>query len=71
MSEQNSNRHKGLLRPREAAELLAVSERKLWAMTHEESPGLPHVKFGRSIRYPLGELLVWINTRQIGGENNE
>jgi excisionase family DNA binding protein len=60
-----------LLRPRDAAELLAVSERKLWAMTHEESPGLPHVKFGRSIRYPLGELLVWIKTRQIGGGNNE
>ena len=58
---------KVLLRPREAAQILAVSERKLWAMTYEEFPGIPYVKMGRSIRYPLPELLAWIKTKQMGG----
>ena len=61
------NQDKVLLRPREAAQVLAVSERKLWAMTHEEIPAIPYVKMGRSIRYPLSELLAWIKTKQMGG----
>ena len=67
MQKHSRNQDKILLRPREAAQVLAVSERKLWAMTFEESPGLPYVKMGRSIRYPLSELLAWIKTKQMGG----
>lgn len=61
------DQEKVLLRRREAAQILSVSERKLWAMTHEEFPGIPYVKMGRSIRYPLAELLAWIKTKQMGG----
>ena len=61
------NHDKVLLRPREAAQFLAVSDRKLWSMTHEEIPAIPYVKMGRSIRYPLSELLAWIKTKQMGG----
>lgn len=65
----NSERYqdKVLLRPKEAAQVLAVSERKLWAMTFEEGLGVPHVKLGRSLRYPLPDLLAWIKTKQMGG----
>ncbi len=31
-----------LVNARDAAQMLAVSPRKLWAMTFEESPALPH-----------------------------
>ena len=58
---------KTLLRPKEAAQVLAVSERKLWAMTFEEFPGVPYVKLGRSLRYPLPDLLAWLKTKQMGG----
>ncbi|MGQ9635940.1 MAG: helix-turn-helix domain-containing protein [Bryobacteraceae bacterium] len=49
-----------LLSPREAAKLLAVSPRKLWAMTFEEVPGLPYVRCGRLVRYRPEALQAWI-----------
>jgi len=56
-----------LATPREAAKLLAVSPRKLWAMTHEESPGLPHIRMGRLVRYSVADLRSWIESRRTGG----
>jgi hypothetical protein len=60
-----------LVSPREAARLLSVSPRKLWAMTFEETPGLPHVKCGRSLRYSPSDLQRWAASQidQKGGSN--
>jgi excisionase family DNA binding protein len=55
-----------LLTARETAEALAVSPRKLWAMT--ASGEIPHIRLGRSVRYPVEELKRWINGHKKGGE---
>jgi hypothetical protein len=39
-----------LLRPREAANRLAISERQLWAQTDPRGP-IPCVRIGKSVRY--------------------
>ena len=53
-----------LLRPSEAAELLATSPRKLWDLTNRGE--VPHLRIGRSLRYPLEGLLAWIDRQQRG-----
>jgi len=60
-----------LVSSKEAARLLSVSPRKLWAMTFEETPGLPHVKCGRSLRYSPSDLRRWATSQidQKGGSN--
>jgi excisionase family DNA binding protein len=55
-----------LLTPRQAAEALQISERKLWSM--KASKEIPHVLLGRSVRYPLGDLQQWIDERKKGGQ---
>lgn len=58
-----------LISPREAAKLLSISERKLWTMTHAESPGVPYVRCGRLVRYAPADLQAWIEAqRRNGGE---
>lgn len=57
-----------LVNPREAATMLAVSPRKLWAMTFEDQPGLPHVRCGRLVRYPIADLNQWVESQRKGGE---
>jgi hypothetical protein len=54
--------------PRAAAHMLTVSPRKLWAMTFEEQPGLPYVRCGRLVRYPVADLQRWIESQRKGGE---
>lgn len=56
-----------LVSPRDAAKLLCVSPRKLWAMTFEERRPLPHVKCGRLVRYCPDDLRRWIESRREGG----
>ncbi|MGD9853943.1 MAG: helix-turn-helix domain-containing protein [Planctomycetaceae bacterium] len=58
-----------LVAPREAARLLSVSPRKLWAMTFEETPGLPYVRCGRLVRYSPDELEKWVQSHQKGGDD--
>ena len=48
------------LRPKDAAKALAISERKLWEITADRSSGIPHVRFGKAIVYPLRELQDWL-----------
>ena len=48
-----------LLTPREAAATLAISERKLWDLTHKG--GVPSVRIGRSVRYRFKDLAEWID----------
>lgn len=55
-----------LLTPKQAAEALAISERKLWGMT--ASSEIPHVRIGRSVRYPLDGIRQWIAEKQTGGD---
>lgn len=43
-----------LLKPDEAAKALAISARKLWAMT--ASGEIPCVRLGRSVRYDMADL---------------
>lgn len=51
-----------LLRPKEAAEALAISERSLWGLT--ASNQIPCVRFGRSVRYVADDLRRWIEERK-------
>jgi excisionase family DNA binding protein len=60
-----------LLTPKQAAEALAISQRKLWSMT--ASGEVPHVRLGRCVRYPLIHLQVWLarRTSEVGGIGND
>jgi hypothetical protein len=52
-----------LLRSRDAAAFLAVSERSLWGWTAPRGP-IRAVRVGRSVRYALTELQRWIDSQQ-------
>lgn len=51
-----------LLTPREAAQALRISERKLWGLT--ASSEIPCVRIGRSVRYDISDLHAWIEARK-------
>jgi len=55
-----------LLTPKEAASMLAISARSLWSLT--ASHEIPHVRFGRSVRYCVPDLLAWIDARKVGAD---
>jgi hypothetical protein len=57
-----------LVDAREASRLLAVSPRKLWAMTFEDTAGLPYIRCGRLVRYSPEELRRWIEAQRKVGE---
>ena len=46
------------LRPRDAARALGISERTLWDWTRTE--GLPHVRIGNVVLYPVGCVKQWL-----------
>ena len=48
------------LRPKEAAAALGISARKLWEITADQNSGIPHLKIGKSILYPVGPLEQWL-----------
>ena len=56
-----------LVDARTAARMLAVSPRKLWAMTFEETTGLPYIRCGRLVRYSPHDLRQWIDAQRKGG----
>jgi len=47
-----------LLRPKEAAEMLAISPRKLWELTN--CGRIPCLRIDRSVRYDPVDLRAWI-----------
>jgi hypothetical protein len=51
------------LRPRDAARELSISERLLWEWTRSE--GLPHIRIGAVVLYPVDGLRQWLNERSI------
>ena len=59
-----------LVSARDAARMLAVSPRKLWAMTFEESSGLPYVRCGRLVRYSPDDLRRWVESQRKGGDDD-
>ena len=48
-----------LTNAREAAAALAISQRKLWALTEPRGP-IPCIRIGRAVRYDLCDLRGWI-----------
>ena len=59
-----TNQVRLLLRPNEAARALAISPRKLWAMT--ASGEIDCVRLGKSVRYQVGDLQRAIQARKGG-----
>lgn len=53
------------LRPRSAAKALGISVRTLWALT--ASGQIPHIKLGRAVLYPVGQLQTWLSDQAKGG----
>lgn len=48
------------LRPKDAARALGIGERKLWEITSDKSSGIPHVRIGKAIVYPVDLLREWL-----------
>ena len=55
-----------LLDVRAAARLLGVSPRTLFTLTRQ---GLPHVRIGRRVFYPLDKLREWVARKTQTNEN--
>ena len=51
-----------LLRPNEAAQVLAISPRKLWELT--DCGEMPCVRIGRAVRYSVEDLKAWIKGKK-------
>lgn len=49
------------LRPKDTARALAISERLLWEWTRNE--GLPHVRIGSVVLYPVDCVKRWLDER--------
>jgi len=53
------------LRPIDAAKVLGISPRSLWALTADKGSGIPHFRIGRSVLYPVGELQDWVTRKTL------
>jgi hypothetical protein len=58
-----------LLRPREAAARLSISERQLWAQTQPRGP-IPATRIGNCVRYSPERLKVFLQAEE-GRSNGE
>jgi len=54
-----------LLRPKETAAALGLSERKLWSLT--AGGEIPSVRIGRAVRYHVADLAEWIHAHKQNG----
>ena len=54
---------KPLISAREAASLLAISERTLWALSAPRGP-IPAIRLGRSVRYSVDALRAWMRNAE-------
>lgn len=52
-----------LLTAKQTAAVLAISPRKLWALT--ASFEIPHVRIGKAVRYKPSDLATWIESATI------
>lgn len=60
-----------LLTPRQTAQVLNVSARKLWSMTFREEPRLPHLRIGRLVRYRVSDLTAWLDAQRVVGKGGK
>lgn len=58
-----------LLTSKQCAEYLAISERKLWAMSKNGT--IPAVRLGRAVRYDRQDLDDFIAMAKRGGNNGQ
>lgn len=71
MTDQNGDAVPQLaLTPAAAAKALSISPRKLWALTADRSSGIPVIRWGRSVRFPVRELTEWVG-RQVAKEGRQ
>ncbi len=63
MKPQNRSPDPVLLKPKEAAALLSVSERSLWTLMRNGE--IPHIRIGKSVRYYISDLKEWIETKRV------
>ena len=63
--DSNPNNSVLLLSPRDAAKALAISPRKLWALTN--SGEISSVRIGRSVRYRVESLGRYLTELEKGG----
>jgi excisionase family DNA binding protein len=56
-----------LVKPREAAVMLAISARKLWELTNIGE--IPVVRIGRSLRYSRADLEGWVASSRSRGRS--
>lgn len=62
MIEQADTIGRLLLKPREAAEALAISQRTLWTLT--KCGEIRCIRCGRAVRYDPIDLRAWIETKK-------
>ena len=55
-----------LLSAKQAAKILAISERKLWSLT--TSRDIPCVRIGRAVRYDVADLRAFIDRAKQNGK---
>jgi excisionase family DNA binding protein len=48
-----------------AAQILAISQRKLWELSN--SGEIRHLRIGRGVRYDMADLAAWVEERKEGG----
>ena len=58
VSEHKTRREPLLVTSREAARMLAVSERTLWGLADRGE--IPRIRIGRAVRYDVRDLDAWI-----------
>ena len=51
------------LRASEAARALGVSERKLWQIVANDESGIPIVRLGKTVLFPIAPLEAWLANR--------
>ena len=56
------------LRPKEAAKALGLGERKLWEITADQTSGIPHVRLGKAVLYPVADLQRWLSDQVVKGK---
>jgi excisionase family DNA binding protein len=57
-----------VLSPRQAAHVLAISERTLWTLTHRGD--IPAVRIGRAVRYDPRDLAAYVERRKATPQRN-
>lgn len=56
------------LRPKDAARVLGIGQRKLWELT--KAGEIPHVKIGTATLYPVEELRAWLSEQARRGRSS-